>query len=41
LIEDNGYSLIKINNAACKSFKLVLWELARYPLTSLNLFDLE
>jgi len=41
LIEDNGYSLIKINNAAYKTFKLALWELSRYPLTSLNLFDLE
>ncbi len=41
LIEENGYSLVKINNAVCKPFKLALWELARCPLTSLNLFDLE
>jgi len=41
LIEDNGYSIIKINNAAYKTFKLALWELSRYPLTSLKLFDLE
>ena len=41
LIEENGNSLFKNNNAACKYFKLALWELARRTLTSLNLFDLE
>ncbi len=29
LIEENGYSLVKINNAVSKPFKLALWELAR------------
>ena len=33
--------LVKINNAAGKPFELELWELSLYPLTSLNLFDLE
>jgi len=41
LIEGYGYSLVKINNAACKPFKIALLELARCPLTSLDLFDLE
>jgi len=41
LIEDNGCSLVKINNAAYKPFKLALRELAQCPLTALNLFDLE
>jgi len=41
LIEENGYSLVKINNAAYKPFKLALRELARCALISLNLFDLE
>ncbi|AAZ26860.1 hypothetical protein CPS_1051 [Colwellia psychrerythraea 34H] len=41
MIEENGYSLVKINNAACKPFKLALWELVLCPLASLNLFDLE
>jgi len=27
LIEENGYSLVKINNAACKPFKLALGSL--------------
>ncbi|UUO25209.1 hypothetical protein FGD67_19860 [Colwellia sp. M166] len=33
--------LVKINNAYGKAFKLELWELSRYRLTSLHLFDLE
>jgi hypothetical protein len=28
LIEDNGYSLVKINNAVCKPFKLALGSLS-------------
>jgi len=34
LIAENGYSLVKINNAAYKPFKLALWELARKVITS-------
>jgi len=41
LVEDNGYSLVKINNAASEPFKLALWELIQCPLTSLNLCGLE
>jgi len=29
LIEENGYSLIKINNTACKPFKLALGSLSK------------
>jgi hypothetical protein len=36
LIEENGYSLVKINNAACKPFKLALWELVSKLITSQN-----
>jgi len=36
LIEENGYSLVKINNAACKPFKLALWELSSKLITSQN-----
>ncbi|AAZ25248.1 hypothetical protein CPS_3691 [Colwellia psychrerythraea 34H] len=41
MIEENGYSLVKVNNAAYKPFKLALWEFVQCLLTSLNLFDLE
>jgi len=34
LIEENGYSLVKINNAVYKPFKLALWELSSKLITS-------
>jgi hypothetical protein len=34
LIVDNGFSLIKINNAACKPFKLALQELSSDSITA-------
>jgi len=34
LIAENGYSLVKINNATYKPFKLALWELVRKVITS-------
>jgi hypothetical protein len=33
--------LVEINNAVFKPFKSAFWELARCPVTALNLFDLE
>jgi len=36
LIEDNGYSLVEINNAACKPFKLALRVLSSNLITSQN-----
>ena len=36
MIEENGYSLVKINNAACKPFKLALRELSSNLITSQN-----
>jgi len=36
LIEENGYSLVKINNAAYKPFKLALGEFHSKLITSQN-----
>ena len=36
LIEENGCSLVKINNVAYKPFKLALWELISKLITSQN-----
>jgi len=36
LIEENGYSLLKINNAAYMPFKLALWEFASDSITAYN-----
>jgi len=36
LIEENGYSLVKINNTAYKPFKLALRELSSKLITSQN-----
>jgi len=36
LIEENGYSLVKIKNAAYKPFKLTLRELSSNQITSQN-----
>jgi len=36
LIEENGYSLVKINNEACKPFKLVLREFISELITAQN-----
>jgi hypothetical protein len=41
LIEENGYSLVKINNAAYKSFKLALRELSSDSITAQNFFHIE
>jgi len=41
LIADNGYSLIKNNNAACKAFKLALRELSSDSITAQNFFHIE
>ena len=41
LIAENGCSLVKINNAAYKLFKLALWELTRAATIAQNLFDVE
>ena len=40
LIAENGYSLVKINNAAYKPFKLAPWELVRKVIIS-QIFSLE
>ena len=34
LIAENGYSIVKINNAAYKPFQLALWELGRKMITA-------
>ncbi len=36
LIEDNGYSLVEINNDAYKPFQLALWEFISEPITAQN-----
>ncbi|WP_448246286.1 hypothetical protein [Thalassotalea agariperforans] len=41
MIEENGYSLVKINNAAYKPLKLALWERMGSMITAQNLFDVE
>ena len=41
LITGNGYSLIKINNAAYKPVKLGLWELRNNMITAQNSLDVE
>jgi hypothetical protein len=38
LIEDNGRSLIEINNAAYKAFKLALWGRQSKSCSALHLF---
>jgi hypothetical protein len=41
LIEENGYSLVKINNAAYEAFKFALWELVSDAIVAPNLFAVE
>jgi len=41
LIEENGYSLVKINNAAYRPFRLALWELSSDMITAQNFFHIE
>tara|TARA_R110000822_G_scaffold12807_6_gene46085 strand:- start:4741 stop:4959 length:219 start_codon:yes stop_codon:yes gene_type:complete len=41
LIEENGYSLIEINNAACKPFKINLLELTSGSITADNFLHIE
>ena len=41
LIEENGYSLVKINNTACRTFKLSLWEFRSKLITSQNEINIE
>ena len=41
MIAENGCSLVKINNAAYKAFKLALWELTSVAIITQNLFDVE
>jgi hypothetical protein len=41
LIEENGYSLIEINNAGCKPFKLALREFISDSITAQNFFNIE
>ncbi|MFT6530053.1 MAG: hypothetical protein ACJAZB_001708 [Psychrosphaera sp.] len=41
MIEENGYSLFKINNEVYKPFKLALRELGRGAIIAQNLFDVE
>jgi hypothetical protein len=38
LIEENGCSLVEINNAAYKPFKLALWGVLRKSCSALQLF---
>ena len=35
-IEENGYSLVEMNNDACKPFKLALWEFISEQITAQN-----
>ena len=41
LIEENGYSLVKINNEACEPLKLALWERMNNMITAQNFLDVE
>jgi hypothetical protein len=41
LIEENGCSLVEINNKAYEPFKLALRELVRGAIIAQNLFDVE
>jgi len=41
LIEDNGYSLVKINNDAYKPLKIALRERMGIMIKAQNLFDVE
>ncbi|WP_019027637.1 hypothetical protein [Colwellia piezophila] len=41
MIAENGYSLVKINNAAYKPFKLALWELNINLITAQNVPNIE
>lgn len=41
LIEDNNYSIVKINNVAYKPYKFTLWEFINVKIIAQNLLNIE